>query len=253
VGSSQQISATANSGWTFTGWSDGGAQTHNVTVPAGGATYTANFQQSATVAVVPSPSNGGTVSGGGNYPVGSSQQISATANSGWTFTGWSDGGAQTHNVTVPAGGATYTASFQQQTATISVVANPLNGGTVIGGGTYTVGSSQQISATANSGWTFTGWSDGGAQTHNVTVASGGATLTANFVTKPMISNPKLVGTTFTLSVPTQIGFNYTLEYKNALTDTIWITGQTLSGTGGSITLTDTTATGSSRLYHVRVQ
>ena len=210
--------------------------------------------QTATISVVASPSNGGTVSGGGNYTVGSSQQISATANSGWTFTGWSDGGAQTHNVTVPAGGATYTANFQQQSATITVAANPPNGGTVSGSGNYAVGSSQQISATANSGWTFMSWSDGGAQTHNVTVAAGGATLMANFVNNPIISNPSRTGTTFTISVPTtQVGFNYTLEYKNSFSDANWTTGQTLGGTGGTITLTDTTATGSSRLYHVRVQ
>ncbi len=206
----------------------------------------------ATISVVANPSNGGTASGGGTYTVGSSQQISATANSGWTFTGWSDGGAQTHNITVPAGGATYTANFQQ-TATITVQANPSNGGTVNGGGTYTVGSSQQISATANTGWTFTGWSDGGAQTHNVTVTAGGATLTAKFDTRPIISDDHRAGTTFALSVPTQVGFNYTLEYKNAFTDANWTVVQTLGGTGGTITLTDTTATGSRRFYHVRVQ
>jgi hypothetical protein len=63
----------------------------------------------------------------------------------------------------------------------------------------------------------------------------------------------LTGMTFTLSVPTQVGFNYTLEYKNSFSDANWTPVQTISGTGGTITLTDTTATGSSRLYHVRVQ
>ena len=161
-----------------------------------------------TITVVANPSNGGTVSGGGTYTVGSSQQISATANSGWTFTGWSDGGAQTHNVTVPAGGATYTANFQQQTATITVVASPSNGGAVSGGGTYTVGSSQQISANANSGWTFIGWSDGGAQTHNVTVQAGGARLTANFVdvTKPTLTiTAPIAGQHMTNALATVVG------------------------------------------------
>jgi hypothetical protein len=52
-----------------------------------------------------------------------------------------------------------------ETALITVQANPSNGGTVSGGGTYAVGSLHEISAKPNSGWTFTGWSDGGAQTH----------------------------------------------------------------------------------------
>lgn len=76
-----------------------------------------------TVTVLANPSNGGTVSGGGTYPVGTNVQISASANSGWTFAGWSDGGAQTHNITVPSGGATYTASFSPQSQ--PTVATPM--------------------------------------------------------------------------------------------------------------------------------
>ena len=136
----------------------------------------------ATITVHGNPSNGGTVSGSGSYNVGSSQQISASANSGWTFTGWSDGNTQNpRSIAVLAAGATYTANFAQQAATITVQANPSNGGTVNGSGTYNVGTAQQISAIANSGWTFAGWSDGLAQTHNITVLAAGATYTANFV------------------------------------------------------------------------
>lgn len=79
------------------------------------------------------------------------------------------------------------------------------------------------------------------------------TTTPNSSSAPTINNPKLVGTTFTLSVPTQVGFNYTLEYKNSFSDANWTAVQTLGGTGGTITLTDTGATGSRRLYRVRVQ
>jgi len=89
---------------------------------------------------------------------------------------------------------------------------------------------------------------GNSATITVTTTGGGG------ASSPMISSPKLTGTTFTLSVPaTQVGFNYTLEYKNSLGDASWTPVQTNSGTGETITLTDTTATGSSRLYHVRVQ
>ena len=57
------------------------------------------------------PTDGGTVTGGGVFTVDSSQQISATANSGFSFVSWSDGGPQTHDIVVPSNGGTYTATF----------------------------------------------------------------------------------------------------------------------------------------------
>jgi transglutaminase-like putative cysteine protease len=154
-----------------------------------GNSYTPFYALASTpsVAVEASPSDAATVTGEGAYTAGTSVQIDATANPGWTFTAWSDGNTQNpRTVTVPEAGTNYIANFVSEstnnssTATITVSANPTDGGTVTGGGTFTVGSSQAISASANSGWTFTSWSDGGAQTHNITVPSGGATYTANF-------------------------------------------------------------------------
>lgn len=92
----------------------------------------------------------------------------------------------------------------------------------------------------------TGGTSGNSGTITVATIGGGAS-------SPIITSPTLVGSTFTLSVPTQVGFNYTLEYKNSISDANWTVVQTLNGTGGTITLTDAGATGSSRLYHVRVQ
>ena len=65
-----------------------------------------------TVAVLASPVNGGTVSGGGVYPVNGSAQLSATAASGWVFTAWNDGSTQNpRTITVPANNVTYAATF----------------------------------------------------------------------------------------------------------------------------------------------
>jgi len=164
---------------------------------------TANFtvypasQSTAVIVVQPNPGNGGTVSSGGTYPVGSSQQISANPNNGWAFTGWNDSNTQNpRTIIVPSGGATYTANFSPapQTATITVQASPSNGGTVSGGGTFNVGSSQSITAGANSGWTFAGWSDGGAQTHSVTVPATNITYTATFTQNGSIASPTFSGT-----------------------------------------------------------
>lgn len=70
---------------------------------------------------------------------------------------------------------------------------------------------------------------------------------------PIISNAKLTGSTFTLSVPTQTGTNYVLEYKNSMSDANWIPIQTNSGTGGMMNLTNTGTFGPSRFYRIRLQ
>ena len=67
-----------------------------------------------TIGVLAGPGNGGAVSGGGTYPVGTNVQISATASNGWNFINWSDGStANPSTITVPATNITYTANFAQ--------------------------------------------------------------------------------------------------------------------------------------------
>ncbi len=74
--------------------------------------------------------------------------------------------------------------------TITATANPTNGGTVSGGGSYAQGSTCTLVATANQGFEFTNWTKNGQQmstnsTYSFTV-NGNATYVANFteVTPP---------------------------------------------------------------------
>ena len=73
------------------------------------------------------------------------------------------------------------------------------------------------------------------------------------VPAPTITSPKLAGTNFMLSVSTQAGLNYVLEFKNSLNDASWTPSQTNNGNGGLITLTNAGLVGPSRFYHIRVQ
>jgi hypothetical protein len=93
---SPQYPWSSNTRFIFSSWSDGGALTHNVTLPSsGGATYTANITpdyfvadwalESCAGAINVSP---GSPSGDGFYPTGSLLSFSETPNTGWTFTGW---------------------------------------------------------------------------------------------------------------------------------------------------------------------
>ncbi|MFN0100535.1 MAG: BACON domain-containing protein, partial [Bryobacteraceae bacterium] len=85
---SPQAGATGTQ-YVYGSWSDGGAQSHTITIPANAATYTANFttQYLLTTAVIPAGS--GTVTGGGYHNSGATVPVTATANTGFQFANWS--------------------------------------------------------------------------------------------------------------------------------------------------------------------
>ena len=69
---------------------------------------------------------------------------------------------------------------------------------------------------------------------------------------PAIQGINPTGANFSLSITSVNGLNYTLEYKDALTDPNWISlSPTLPGNGGVLTLQDTNAPVASRFYRVR--
>lgn len=84
----------------------------------------ADFSKNAIESVTPSmvviktsviPSGGGTVSGAGNYVLGSSVTLTATANSGYVFSRWSDGvTTASRTFTAASGLPTFTAEFTQE-------------------------------------------------------------------------------------------------------------------------------------------
>ena len=68
------------------------------------------------------------------------------------------------------------------TATTSVTVTSTGNGSAYGSGTYTFGDTVTLSATANAGYRFDGWSDGSKFNPRQFVATGGSyTFTANFV------------------------------------------------------------------------
>jgi hypothetical protein len=57
--------------------------------------------------------------------------------------------------------------------------------------------------------------------------------------------------TFQVSLPTQSGKVYALEYKNSMAETQWSALPLVAGSGAILMLTDSTATNSQRFYRVR--
>lgn len=73
------------------------------------------------------------------------------------------------------------AVFVGREFTITVKANPLQGGTVEGGGVYHYLDTAILEAHPNTGYEFAGWSDGGSSNPRRVVVSANATFTANFI------------------------------------------------------------------------
>ena len=175
----------------------------DITVGGGGGT-------TYTVAVSANPTNGGNVTGGGTYNQGQSCTVTATANSGFTFTNWTENGSvvstQASYTFVVNSNRNLVANFQAQTQSynITVSANPTNGGSVTGGGSYSQGASCTVHATANSGFTFTNWTENGnvvsTQANYTFTVNGNRTLVANFQAQPqnfnisVSANPTNAGT-----------------------------------------------------------
>ena len=210
-GASCTLTATANTGYTFTNWTENGSQVstnanYTFTV-TGNRTLVANFAMNAyNVTATANPSAGGTISGAGQYNHGASCTLTATANTGYTFTNWTENGSvvssdasYTFNVT---GDRSLVANFSSNTYNISASANPSAGGTVNGAGEYDFGASCTLTATANTGYTFTNWTENGSAVStnaNYTfTVSGNRTLVANFTlntyTVTITANPSEGGT-----------------------------------------------------------
>src|SRR5690606_33616760 len=95
---------------------------------------------------------------------------SATANAGYTFVNWTEGGTvvstnEDYSFTVTAS-RTLVANFSLNAYTITTSSNPTIGGSTSGGGTYNYGDTATVSATANAGYTFVNWTEGGTVVSN---------------------------------------------------------------------------------------
>jgi uncharacterized repeat protein (TIGR02543 family) len=150
-----------------------------------------------------SPSGAGTTSPSGTTAVaeGSVVAVTAAANAGWAFDHWSDActGSGACSVTMDSD-KTVTANFvAAPTHALTTAVNPSGGGTITpaaGPHTYNAGAVVNVTAAANSGFAFTGWSGActGSGTCQVTMDAD-KTVTANFtaVTTITFTGTELLG------------------------------------------------------------
>jgi surface protein len=157
------LTATAEMGSTFTGWS--GAiltATNPITLTMASAqTITATFDLNQYELNVATVGNGTAAPNSGTYDYGTIVTLTATADLGSTFVGWSgDLSATTNPITLTIDGDKFiTATFALNEYELTTATAGAGAGHIApAGGTYTHGTVVTLTATANTGSTFAGWS-----------------------------------------------------------------------------------------------
>jgi uncharacterized repeat protein (TIGR02543 family) len=183
-----QLTAIAQTGWSFSGWSDdlsGSANPATLVINADKlvtATFTRNTY---TLTVLTVGSGSVTLNNTGPYYFGDVVQLTTNPSSGWSFQGWSGdltGSANPATLSITDNEVT-TATFTQDQYTLFV--------TTTGGGsvnkspdqaTYTWGTNVTLTANADVGWTFAGWSgDASGSSSSITVnMTSSESVTATF-------------------------------------------------------------------------
>ena len=175
------ISATANMGFEFLDWGDGNTDNPRTVVVYNDRTYTARFGiLQCLIKTDVTPEGAGSVNGGGTYNYGETIHLTAHSNPGYIFDMWEDGNITNPRTVFVEGNATYTAVFSPLQYEITTEADPAEGGTVTGGGTFNYGSTVTLTATANPNYTFICWHDGIVRNPREETVTGNANYRALF-------------------------------------------------------------------------
>ncbi|MCL2220399.1 MAG: InlB B-repeat-containing protein [Chitinispirillia bacterium] len=195
-------SGLTRTGYTFAGWNtsaNGQGANHNAganfTPTANTTMYARWTQNQATTYTVTYNANGGTGTAPSAQTVNAGSSVTLASGSGLTRTGFTFGGWNTNaggsgtnynagaSFTPTANVTLYARWIAATATTYTLTINAGTGGTVNPSGQQTVeeGAAFNISASANSGYSFTSWTvtAGGAQIANVNNPATTVTLTAN--------------------------------------------------------------------------
>ena len=196
------VAASPNNGYSFYSWT-GAVSTGPATgkvLMNGPRNAIAKFTTLTPVMVTTSPAGRPFSVDGFTYtaahvffwPAGTKHNIAVaspqTGNGGasYVFANWSDGGALSHTITTGATGTTYTATFKTQYL-LTTLASPTAGGKLLPATGYVdAGAKVQVSATANTGFVFTGFSGSltGTTTPAQLIVNGPVTVTGHFGAPP---------------------------------------------------------------------
>ncbi len=143
-----------------------------------------------TITTSPNPPEGGSTSGDGTYPNGSTCTVTAEPNNCYQFVNWTENGNVVSNSALYSftvnGNRNLVANFSTINYTINTTSNPLAGGSTSGGGTKQCGSTCTVTAEPNNCYQFVNWTENGNVVSNSALYSftvnGNRNLVANFST-----------------------------------------------------------------------
>jgi hypothetical protein len=228
-GSGCTLYAISKPGYSFANWTKNG----NVVSTDANYTFTINTDQalmanftennaSDYTIYTSSDSRDAVITGSGRYSLGSSCTLTATANTGYTFTYW------TENDNVISSDVSYTftvnasrairANFTANNYTISGKLNSATRGSIIGDGIYTYSTTCIISAIANAGYVFTNWTENGtivsANSNYEFTVDAAHSLVANFSAVAVtVTQPTATKLSGNITVKPVTGFTYSIDGK----------------------------------------
>ena len=183
-----EIFAVPESGYVFTGWSDGRTDNPRVDIidPDNPQTVTVTARFARGYTLTYTPGAGGTITGASiqGVPTGEDgTEVTAVPNAGCSFVRWSDGVmTATRKDTNVTSDLSVTAEFSRGSFTLSYVAG--EGGTIEGTTEQSVlagDSGTAVTAVPNEGYAFVRWSDGvTTATRTDTDVAGNVSVTAEF-------------------------------------------------------------------------
>lgn len=262
-GGEASSTATAATGYTFSGWSNG-VKTAKLTVTnvTANATYAASFgintyvityaKETGIASVTPTSE---TVEHGANA-VGST----AALTTGYNFDGWYNGATRvstalkygptnvTSNMTLTAKATiktfaiTGTAQYRDTDSTTGSFTTGNNGGSVTGSGTYNYGSKATLTAAAAAGYTFQGWYDAGG-----TQVSTAASYVIDSVTAAVTVYARFQKNWFTVTYARGTGVNALTKTTERVAYNGTVTSETAVASTGYNTPTWTKTSGTGTL------
>ena len=152
-----------------------------------------------TLTLLTDPENFGTVTGAGEYEEGTEVAITAISEPGSDFVVWQDEDANVvsndpdFTFIMPAEDITLIAVFVPSHYDLILMAEPAEGGTLTGEGSYIEGTSITVTATPNTGYTFIKWTDEESneistnESYDFTMPAMNVTLVAHFDLEESVS------------------------------------------------------------------